>query len=616
MRAIGYARVSTTKQDLARQRCKITNFCGENGYELEFILEDFGISGATLDRKGYQRLLSLTDKDCDVIIVSEISRLSRKEQVTEALNDIQQILNNGISVMLLDNKGKIYKAKEALPIYDLLSIVFELYGAAKERIEIKEKNQDGKQALFKSNPYALVDAHVPFGFRKVKNKLSSRPQYLIEQDPEQVAVVRKIVELVLEGKTLYGVMQYLNDRNIKIGKGMPSISILSRIIHNELYIGIRKRTQSFGKDKGKEDVAIQHIEPIISEDDFRRAGEKILTNNKYVATGKVYYNPFKGIIRCRCGRAMMVKEKKPEKGVSKLTYRCSCNESRNSDRFCSVKIDEISYELTNSVIKSLFLQRNQEIKDYYKETGLSKVNELNEIIDGITKKIDFAFLRKEELNNRTKQNVQKLLVATNDVFVKALEQDQAQTDTELKKVDAEIAGLKRKEREILNQIDSIKKAYSSIDAYERIRNISNDELTEMYHLYLEKIEYYPITPMKGFYKVQFKSGHSFIIAITKVRCSPQAFLINGNGNGLSSVDLDTGDIHYNYEEPESISTGINDLNFGWKTVSGTVNIRDFFKEDFNKLPFALEIGLDLSYRQRYKEQLDKVTKQKKQPSQT
>ena len=78
MRAIGYARVSTTKQDLARQRCKITNFCGENGYELEFILEDFGISGATLDRKGYQRLLSLTDKDCDVIIVSEISRLSRR----------------------------------------------------------------------------------------------------------------------------------------------------------------------------------------------------------------------------------------------------------------------------------------------------------------------------------------------------------------------------------------------------------------------------------------------------------------------------------------------------------------------------------------------------------
>ena len=616
MRAIGYARVSTTKQDLARQRCKITNFCGENGYELEFIIEDFGISGATLDRKGYQRLNSLTVNDCDVIVVSEISRLSRKEQITEALNDIQQILNNGISVILLDDSAKVYKAKENLNITELLLLIIQLWGAAQERNEIKRKNQDGKQALFKSNPYAVVDAKIPYGFRSVPNTFSNRPKYLLEQNPEEVEVIKKIFELVLDGKTLYGVMQYLNDRNIKIGKGMPSISILSRIIHNELYIGIRKRTQSFGKDKGKEDVAIQHIEPIISEDDFRRVGEKILTNNKYVATGKVYYNPFKGIIRCRCGRAMMVKEKKPEKGVSKLTYRCSCNESRNSEKFCSVNIDEISYELTNSVIKNLFLQRNQEIKDYFKETGQSKVNELNEIIEGITKKIDFANLRKEELNNRTKQNVQKLLVTTNEVFVKALEQDQAETDADIKKIDAEITVLKRKEREIINQIESIKKAYSNIDAYERISNISNDELTELYHLYLEKIEYYPITTMKGFYKVQFKSGHSVFIAITKVRCSPQAFLINGNGNGLSSVDLDTGDIHYYYEEAESISTGINDLNFGWKTVSGTVNIRNFFKEDFNKLPFALEIGLDLSYRQRYKEQLDKATKQKKQPSQT
>ena len=245
-------------------------------------------------------------------------------------------------------------------------------------------------------------------------------------------------------------MQYLNDRNIKIGKGMPSISILSRIIHNELYIGIRRRTQSFGKEKGKEDVAIQHIEPIISEEDFRRAGEKIEINNKYVSTAKVYFNPFKGIIRCRCGRAMMVKDKKPERGVSKLTYRCSCNESRNSDKFCFVNIDEISYELTNSVIKSLFIQRSQEITDYFKETGLTKVNELNEIIDGITKKIEIANLRKEELNNRTNQNVQKLLVATNEVFVKALEQDQAKIDADNKKADAEIAGLRHKEMEILN----------------------------------------------------------------------------------------------------------------------------------------------------------------------
>ena len=615
MRAIGYARVSTTKQDLARQRCKITNFCRENNYELAFILEDFGISGATLDRKGYQTLNSLTENDCDVIVVSEISRLSRKEQITEALNDIQQILNNGISVILLDDSAKVYKAKENLNITELLLLIIQLWGAAQERNEIKRKNQDGKQALFKSNPYAVVDAKIPFGFRSVPNTISNRPKYLLEQNPDEVKVIKKIFELVLEGKTLYGVMQYLNDRNIMIRKGMPSTSILSRIIHNELYIGIRRRTQSFGKEKGKEDVAIQHIEPIISEEDFKNAGERIENNNKYVSTAKVYFNPFKGIIKCRCGRSMMVKPKKRVGDFTVLTYRCSCIESRNSRKFCSANIDEISYELTNSVIKSLFLQRNQEIKDYFKETGLARVKELNEIIEGIEKKIGFADLKMDELTRRTEQNLQKLSKLTNLQFIAALEQDQAKTDAEIKKVETEKSNYKRKERELLNQINSIKKAYNNIDAYERVFNISNDELTDLYHLYLETIEYYPITPMKGFYKVKFKSGYSLYIAITKVRFCPQAFLINGNGNGSCTVDVRTGDITYSYEEAESASD-INNLNFGWRTIKGTVNIRDFFDKNFNKMPFALELGLDLSYRTKYKEQLEKTAIQKTQPSQT
>lgn len=615
MRAIGYARVSTTKQDLARQRCKITDFCAENGYELASFIEDFGISGATLDREGYKRLNSLSSEECDVLVVSEISRLSRKEQITEALSDIQNILKRGISVILLDNPSKIYQANEDLRLEELIMLVFQLYGAAQERVEIKRKNQDGKQALFRANPYALVDGHVPFGFRKVKNTLSSRPQYLIEQDPEQVAVVRKIFELVLDGKTLYGVMQYLNDRNIKIGKGMPLISILSRIIHNELYIGIRKRTQKFGKDEGKEDIAIQHIEPIISEDDFIKAGEKIETNNKFVATGKVYFNPFKGIIKCRCGRAMMVKNKKPEQGVTKLTYRCSCNETRNSPLFCTYEIDEISYELTNSVIKSLFLQRSQEITEYFREMSAGKIVELKEVIGGIVKKCCFNRERKEQIDREYNLNEQKLIQLTNPSLISVLEKERGRIDQNNYDVETEYADLTQKKRELENRISDIEKANRSADVHERIFNISDEELSELYHLYLEKIEYYPITPMKGFYKVQFKSGHSFFIAITKVRYNPQAFLINGNGKGKCTVDLVSGDINYSYETATSTSD-INNLNLGWKTISGTINICDFFDKKFDKSPFAIELGLDLSYRERYKEQLEKATKQKTQPSQT
>ena len=482
-----------------------------------------------------------------------------------------------------------------LNISELLLLIIQLWGAAQDRIDIKRKNQDGKQALFKSNPYAVVDAKIPFGFKRVPNTMSNKPKYLLEQNPEEVEIVKKIFELVLNGKTLYGVMQYLNDRNIMIGRGQPSVSILSRIIHNELYCGIRKRTQSFGKEKGKEDVAIQYIEPIISENDFIKAGEKIGTNNKFVATGKTYFNPFKGIIKCRCGRSMMVKDKRPQKDVSKLTYRCSCTESRNSAKFCCFNIDEISYELTNSVIKSLFIQRSQEINEYIKITGQSKIKEFKEVIAGIEKKIELANMKKEELDRKTQQNVQKLLQTTSEIFIKALEQNQLEINKDIEKNNVTINSLKRKEREIRSNIDAINKAFSNIDVYERISNISNDELTDLYHLYLEKIEYFPITLMKGFYRVQFKSGYYFIIAITKVRCSPKAYKID------AEVNFETGDISFEY-----YSTPKDSGFLFYPMKKATVNIKDFFQSEWVNYAFAIELALDLSYREKYSEKLKMI----------
>lgn len=123
-----------------------------------------------------------------------------------------------------------------------------------------------------------------------------------------------------------------------------------------------------------------------------------------------------------------------------------------------------------------------------------------------------------------------------------------------------------KEKEVVNQIDSIKKAYSNIDAYERISNISNNELTEMYHLYLEKIEYYPITTMKGFYKVLFKSGMIFYFAITKVRRSPAAYVVDAD------VNIETGDMTFKYD----IATTDGTFSFSPIQVK-TVNIKDFFQ---------------------------------------
>ena len=590
MKAIGYARVSTTKQDLARQRDKITNFCVDRGYELLTIIEDFGISGASLEREGYQELNKLTDRDCDIIIVSEISRLSRKDQITEALNDIQRILNNGISVLLLDNPNNIYKANETLNLQELIMLVFQLYGAAQERHEIKRKNQDGKQALLRSNPYAVVDAKIPYGFRAVPNKISNKPKYLLEEDPEQVAIIRKIFELVLEGKTLYYVSQYLYDREIKINNGYPFVSLISRLLHNELYIGIRKRVSKFGREEGKEDVVIQHIAPIISEEDFYRAHELIAQNHKYVQNrGIVYFNPLKGIMRCRCGRAMMVKNRKAnDLNYTKLTFKCSCIESSNSATFCEVKRDEVSYHLTCSIIKSVFIQRHQEIKDYFKQMGEGKIDELKEIYYALERRCELNRRHKEEIQRKSNLNQEKLIATENPKFIKALEANQNKLDEEEAKNEFDYQNLEKQKHQILNQIDSIKAAYNrSID--ERIDNISDEELTELYHLFLDKINYYPITLMKGFYRIFFKSGMELVVALTKVRCSPMAYLID------AKVDFENGDIKFKFTTLQK-----NDSSSIFPIIEekeSNINIRDFFQSNYRELAFAIPLELDLSYRQ-------------------
>ena len=61
------------------------------------------VKSVVADRKGYIELQSKTYKDADMIVISELSRLSRQEDVTETVYNIQQIINKGLSVILLDS---------------------------------------------------------------------------------------------------------------------------------------------------------------------------------------------------------------------------------------------------------------------------------------------------------------------------------------------------------------------------------------------------------------------------------------------------------------------------------------------------------------------------------
>lgn len=79
MKVIVYARVSTKKQDLDRQLMLAKDYCNVRGYEIVGQIVE-KMTGTKSDRDGLQDLLKLTNKDCDLVVVSDLSRIQREEE--------------------------------------------------------------------------------------------------------------------------------------------------------------------------------------------------------------------------------------------------------------------------------------------------------------------------------------------------------------------------------------------------------------------------------------------------------------------------------------------------------------------------------------------------------
>lgn len=105
-RVMGYARVSTEKQDLERQILLIKEYCIKQFYLLVDIISE-KVSGAKKDRESISRLREVDNDTADMVVVSELSRLSREKDIMNLLSLVNDLLENGLDVLFLDNPNKI-----------------------------------------------------------------------------------------------------------------------------------------------------------------------------------------------------------------------------------------------------------------------------------------------------------------------------------------------------------------------------------------------------------------------------------------------------------------------------------------------------------------------------
>lgn len=389
-RFIGYLRVSTDLQDNQRQKDIIKELAIKNNSTVTYI-SDTGISGSQLNRDGYKELLQLSNKDFDILVITEFSRLSRSDEHIVVLGNIQQILNNGLGVYII-NSSKYLAPFTKLDLIELITLIVESDAAAKERIKIKERLLSGRISKIIHDPLRFSHPQPPFGYRISKD---GKKHLVIE--PKEAMIVHKIYTLHSKGQSTKEI-----SRVVKMAQ-----SSVYRILQNKIYTSIREFS-------GKE-IDISHLlEPIVSRELFK--GCRNVSNT---FTQPNYTNVLKSLIRCsKCGSEMVISGRNyicstcsnsiSVKAVTTLLLHIA-NTVDNNEEFRKakqreqrkatkeIKLKELSIKDLDNTLIDLDKQRRKLNREHLK--GVYKPTEYKELRADILSEINTLSLQRYKIEN-------------------------------------------------------------------------------------------------------------------------------------------------------------------------------------------------------------------------
>ena len=168
-RTYGYARVSSTEQNLDRQIEALTEY----GVDERDIITDKQ-SGKDFQRSGYLALKQQMLREGDTLVIKEMDRLGRDYEAIK--NEWQELQRMGVDIVIIDTPILNTKEKSDLEKSLICNIVFELlaYTAEKERRKIRTRQAEGiKLALQRGAAFGRPSVEVPQNFTEVTDRWRS-----------------------------------------------------------------------------------------------------------------------------------------------------------------------------------------------------------------------------------------------------------------------------------------------------------------------------------------------------------------------------------------------------------------------------------------------------------
>lgn len=491
-RVIGYIRVSTDNQDLERQRVLIRKYCENKGYSLLRIEEDYAISGTVSNRNGLNSILNITNSVADMVVVSELSRLSRQDDIFETLTQIHTIIRN-VDLVILDEPDKVYEAGKTIILSDFLMLAIKAYGAADERKKIVSRMTTGKDSKVQAFPLMLTDSNIPTGFKAVPNPnyiKGATPKMLLVEDEERMQLVRDIFNYVANGLSLGKTAEKLNMLGYRTARNKPFYEQSIRIIINDsIYNGVRYW-------KG---MKLELPVKFISDEIWNLAHKKVQENKNYSGEAQKHYNPLKGIIKCPCGQTSMY-----GRTSSCITYRCLDRIKMGIKSPCTnvgIKAETLIYAVWKDV-------RLRTLDETYQAKSNEKIAEIEAENIKLTQSIKEKDSEIAKLQSDLKTVIDNVMASTNITIVKALNGKADSIDSQIKSIEAEKIAIDEEiasnNRRIADEIKS--------QSRKELDSLSLEGKGEMFRELLSKVVYYSVSLNSGFIVITYKNDLETIIA--------------------------------------------------------------------------------------------------------
>lgn len=206
-----YLRVSTDKQQTTAQRDAVARWCHERGYKKTAEYVDEGVSGKTLQRPGFKKLIAdVRAGRVRRIVTFELSRLSR--DFLDLLEVMRTLTELGVVVEVPGEGSVQFESTMEQFLVAAKSLV-----AAQERERLSERTKAGMAAARARG--ARIGAQ-----RGERRALGFRKSY----EAENPDLVRKVKNLAGRGLSSYAIADVVSGEGNKVSRSKV-VRILARM---------------------------------------------------------------------------------------------------------------------------------------------------------------------------------------------------------------------------------------------------------------------------------------------------------------------------------------------------------------------------------------------------